>query len=209
MLSDKFFIPLFLLAISAAVYGAFAYGPRPSEASNPLGGDPLAGFLIEGDGLRLLRSGPGLTLDFSNEEDGTVIASTAAGQPPNQGLQSAGTFLTFLPEIGSAWAGHTVFANFEMRMPEIHGSSDAYIRYYAIDLGNGVPVPCPLTTNWSQCSISHPVPTTDKPPNLHFLGVWPDTKGLSRYVEIRKIQISIDQPVNQPDQPDPATGSDQ
>ncbi len=193
MLPDRFFYPVFFLLVIGTIYAAFAYGPKSDPFENPMAGDPLLGFVITGDDLQLLRSGPGLTLERIQSADEGTFMRSAAGQGPAQGVPSAGIFLSLLPDIGETWEGHTITVQFELRKPEENGSDDAQIQYYSVGVGNDTPVSCPISTNWQICTLHHVAPILDSPPNLQFIGLWPDTKGLSRFIDIRKIEIFVDQ----------------
>ncbi len=194
MVSDRIFLPLFILTLAVIVYSAFAFGPRPDNSKGPLDGDPLEGFVLEGDNLNIIGTGPGLTMEVIDDPVDGKFIRTASGQTPTQGIRSAGTFVAILPDLGQAWQGHTVYAAVTLRQSEENGSDDVMFRYYAVDRGNGKPVQCPVSKDWSACYLSHFVPTSDKPPNMSFIGIWPDTRGLSRFVDINRIEVQIDQP---------------
>lgn len=194
MLSDRIFFPLFVLVVVAVVYSAIAFGPRSESLDSPLSGDPLQGFTIEGDALGLLGSGPGMTEEFIDDPIDGKYVRTVSSQPTDSGVLHAGTAVTFLPKIGQAWQGHTVYFSVTMRKPALNGSDDVLLRFYYVGHGNGERVMCELTEQWQPCYTKHNVPVSDRPPNLSFIGVWPDTKGLSRYVDIKKIEVRVGQP---------------
>lgn len=194
MLANRFFFPLFVLVIALVVYGAFAFGPRPDVTPGPLSGDPLAGFLIKGEDLRLLNSGPGLTDEIIIDREDGIFIRAAAGQPIDRGTPHAGTFLALRPDIGQAWQGHTLYISVALRRPELNGSDDVTLRFYAVEHGNSEAVHCTVTEQWTPCFTQHFVPPSDKLPNLSFIGIWPDTKGLGRSIDIQQIEVRVDQP---------------
>ncbi|MBL4596820.1 MAG: hypothetical protein JKX99_09620 [Robiginitomaculum sp.] len=196
MLPDRFFIPLFLTIIGLTLYAAFVIGPQTPTTKSPLSSDPLAGFVIEDMALTLLDSGPGLTHKLINDPDDGLFIRAAAGQPPDQGTRSAGVFLALLPDIEQAWAGRTVHLAIELRQPPINPSQDVMIRYYSISRQNGPIVPCAVSAQWQTCHMSYTIPQSDEPPNVTFIGIWPDTKGLSRFIDVRRIEALLDKPTS-------------
>lgn len=191
MLSDRIFFPLFIIAAGLVIYIAFAAGPR-SEAPNPLAGDPLQGFVIEGQDLQLVQSGPGLVHQFLRDDVGQAFIHTAAGQPPDLGIRSAGTFLTLLPEISKAWEGHTVHMSVSLRRPTDNGSNNVFMRYYSMVSANSPAIDCQVSKEWQTCELVYQIPVSDKPPNLSYIGIWPDTKGKSRYIDIGQFAAFVE-----------------
>ncbi|VAV99185.1 hypothetical protein MNBD_ALPHA06-1597 [hydrothermal vent metagenome] len=198
MLSDRLFFPLLILVLGLIIYAAFKYGPSVSATQSPLSGDPMAGFLIEGADLRLIDSGPNLVRELINDpEEGYFVRSTA-GAPLIKNPASAGIFLAMLPDIGMAWSGQTIHVAVELRQSAINPSSDVIVRYYAVGRGNGPVTPCAVSKQWQTCYMTYKVRLSDNPPNLSFVGIWPDTKGLGRYVDMRSMEIRINQPIKKP-----------
>ncbi len=191
LLSDRIFFPLSIIAAGLVVYVAFAAGPR-SEAPNPLAGDPLQGFVIEGQDLQLVQSGPGLVHQFLRDEAGSAFIHTAAGQPPDLGIRSAGTFLTLLPEISEAWEGHTVHMSVKLRRPADNGSNNVFLRYYSMVSANSPAIDCQVSNDWQICELVYKIPVSDQPPNLSYIGIWPDTKGKSRYIDISQFTAFVE-----------------
>jgi len=197
MLSDRFFFPLFVVIIVALIYGAVTFGPRSEAVESPLSGDPLLGFVIEGDALKLINSGAGMVDEFIDDPIDGKYVRTVSSQPVNSGVLHAGTALAFLPDIGEAWQGNTVYFSVVMRKPKLKGSDDVLLRFYYVAHGNGERVMCELTEQWQPCYTKHKIKVSDAAPNLSFIGVWPDTKGLGRYVEIKKITVQVGKPFDE------------
>ncbi|MBL4617204.1 MAG: hypothetical protein JKY46_05870 [Robiginitomaculum sp.] len=159
-----------------------------------MSGDPLLGFIIEGDALKLLNSGSGMADEFIDDPIDGKYVRTVSTQPADGVALHAGTALAFLPDTGEAWQGHTVYFSVVMRKPSIKGSDDVLLRFYYVAHGNGERVMCEVTEQWRPCYTKHKLQVSDKPANLSFIGVWPDTKGLGRYVDIKKIEVQVDRP---------------
>jgi len=208
MVSDRTFLPFFVITFAVIIYSALAFGPRSNSTESPLGGDPLNGFVIANDDLKIIISGPGISRELIDDPVEGVFIRTAAGQTPTQGQRSAGTFLGLLPDIGQALQGHTIYVAVTLRRPKENGSNDVMLRYYAVDRSNGKRVRCKVSENWTTCYTSHFIPVSNKPPNMSYIGIWPDTKGLSRFVDIKRIEVQIDTPFENAVKSPPADSND-
>jgi hypothetical protein len=93
-----------------------------------------------------------------------------------------------------AWQGRTVYFSVVMRKPAVKGSDDVLLRFYYVAHGNGERIMCEVTEQWQPCYTKHNVPVSDQPANLSLIGVWPDTKGLGRYVDIKRIEVRVGEP---------------
>ena len=83
MVSDRTFLPFFVITFAVIIYSALAFGPRSNSTESPLGGDPLNGFVIANDDLKIIISGPGISRELIDDPVEGVFIRTAAGQTPN------------------------------------------------------------------------------------------------------------------------------
>lgn len=195
-LPDWLFYPLAAIFVAVLVFFSSHYWPGRSLEPGPFDGAPKDGVDISGKALGLLQAGPGLVAELV-EDKGAPYLHASAGHKPDEGVRSAGIFLVLPSRFGAYYSGKKTVLRFEVRQGDPDPSSDSFIGWYSVGRGNGPHVPCPLTRQWSWCTLHYTPPPTGKGTVVDYLGLWPDAQGLSRTVDIRALHVGLDEPSEQ------------
>lgn len=190
MVSDRIFYPLIALLFAGMIWAALAYGPTNTDPEGPFSGDAMDGFLINGKYMDMMQNGPGLTHELTETPEGETVVRAFAGAQFKD-APSAGVFLTVPPRFLKAWEGHKIQIAVYLRQPHEQPSENVILRYYATRGKNSKPTTCTVSTEWRECLLMYKIPLRKTSSGLQFIGIWPDTKGLGRGIEIRSIQVRV------------------
>jgi hypothetical protein len=185
-LSDRFFIPLAILAAAGLIWGALQY--------RPIGQDPIFSdtrYLMEGSALAQLIPGPGTAVTFDPAAPGGPLArasstsSIAAG-----GNMSAGIGALIPPAFESAVVGRTILIEVTLSGADSE-LTEAAIGYFTVGEGDTGWRRQPLGQGEQVLRLRHTVPQNAPLGNNDWVGIWPDVEGAGRMVSIRRIEVTI------------------
>ena len=188
-LSDRFFIPLAVLAAVAIVMAAMQY--------RPIGQDPIVtdtGFVMEGSALAQLIPGPGTEVVFDPAAPGGPVARAAATSSIEAaGALSAGVGAVIPPSLEARLPGRTIeveiaLTNADSELTEMAigyftvGSGDTGWRMRSINASGGV------------LTLRHEIPADAPLGNNDWVGLWPDPDGAGRAISVRRIELRTVEP---------------
>ncbi len=185
---DWLFYLLMTVLVGVLVVFSIKYWPGRSQDPSPFAQPPAQGVSLSGKRLGMLQAGPGLTTALV-EEDGIVFLRAAAGQKPDEGLRSAGVFLTLPENYSEAFAGAPIELSLRVRAGGPNPSPEITIAYYSPGRGNSARTHCTLNVDWQVCTMTTQPPKITGKSDVDYAGIWPDLEGLSRTVDIREITI--------------------
>ena len=185
-LSDRFFIPLVVLAAAGLIWLAMQY--------RPIGQDAVVTadrFLMEGAALAQLIPGPGTEVIFDPAAPGGPLArATATSSLEAAGNLSAGVGAVAPPEFEAAVVGRTIEVAVTITGADVE-LTEVAIGYFTVGEGD---------TGWRRMALDsgdqvlllrHAVPATAPLGNNDWIGVWPDPDGAGRSISIRRIEVTI------------------
>lgn len=193
--SDRFFIPLAVLATAAMVWLALQY--------RPIGQDPIVTadrFLMDGPALAQLIPGPGTEVVFDPAAPGGPVARTTARASLEAGGNlSAGVGAVMPAAFEAAVAGRTI--DVAVTLSGVAAElSEVAIGYFTVGEGDSGWRLMAVTQGDQVLRLRHAVPATAPLGNNDWVGVWPDPDGAGRSVSIRRIEVTI-LPLDRPDAP--------
>lgn len=204
VLPDWAFYPLAALFGAGLIVFSLSFWPGQPQEDGPFIGAPESGFVITGEHLSLLQTGPGLTAKLvdapkqaGEQEQGDIkkvnwrVLRVAAGRSPEDGDRSAGVFLTLPARYSTAYAGKKIALTMVLRSAQPTPAPDAYIGYYALGREDSPHKFCALSAQWQACTLRYDVPAAKDHNDIDFAGIWPDPAGLGRLAEIREIRLSL------------------
>ncbi|MDQ7019179.1 MAG: hypothetical protein Q9M33_08435 [Robiginitomaculum sp.] len=188
IIPDWLFYILSTLFAGLLIAFSLQYWPGQTHEANPFDAPPEAGLVIKGKQLGLMQAAQGLTAEIM-EEDDTVFLRAAAGQKPDEGVRSAGVFLTLPKKYSTAYANSMIEYTMVVRGAGPTPSPKIIIAYYAPGRGNSPRKMCTLSPQWTPCTMLYKPPAANDNNMVDYAGIWPDLEGLSRTVDIREISI--------------------
>lgn len=185
-LSDRFFLPLALLAIAAVIWLALQY--------RPIGQDPVVSdtrYLMEGSALAGLIPGPGTEVIFDPSAPGGPVArATATSSLEAGGALSAGVGAVIPAVFEAAVAGRSI--EVAITLSGVDGELErAAIGYFTVGLGDTGWRLQDLESGDQVLRLRHVVPAEAPLGNNDWVGIWPDPAGAGRSVAIRRIEVTI------------------
>ncbi len=188
IIPDWLFYTLSTLFAGLLIVFSLQYWPGQTHQANPFDAPPEAGLVIKGEQLGLMQAAQGLTANVM-EEDGVVFLRAAAGQKPDEGVRSAGVFLTLPKKYSTAYANSMIEYTMMVRGAGPAPSPKITIAYYAPGRGNSPRKACNLGPQWTPCTMLYKAPAANDSNMIDYAGIWPDLEGLSRTVDIKEISI--------------------
>lgn len=194
-LSDRFFIPLAVLAAAGLVWVAMQY--------RPLGQDPVVtdtSFVMEGSALAQLIPGPGTEVVFDPAAPGGPVARvTATATLEAAGTLSAGVGAVIPPQFETRLPGRTIDVEIAVSNadPEL---TEMGIGYFTVGSGDTGWRMREITAEGGLLTLRHDIPADAPLGNNDWVGVWPDPQGAGRAVAIRRIEVRL-APGDGPGQP--------
>lgn len=194
-LSDRFFIPLAIMAAAGLVWIAMQY--------RPLGQDPVitdTSFVMEGSALAHLIPGPGTEVVFDPAAPGGPVARvTATATLEAAGTLSAGVGAVIPPQFEARLPGRTIDVIIAVRNADAE-LSEMGIGYFTVGLGDTGWRMREITAEGGLLTLRHDIPADAPLGNNDWVGVWPDPEGAGRAVSIWRIEVRLVSPAP-PDQP--------
>ena len=185
-LSDRFFMPLAVLAFAGLVALALQY--------RPAGQDPVVtdtSFVMEGSALAQLIPGPGTEVVFDPAAPGGPVArATATSSLEAAGTLSAGVGAVIPPQFESRLPGRTIRVEITLSNADAELTETA-MGYFTVGVGD---------TGWRRRAISaeggvltlrHAVPENAPLGNNDWVGLWPDPDGSGRSVAVRRVEVRL------------------
>jgi hypothetical protein len=185
-LSDRFFLPLAILA--AAVFVWLALQLRPIGQNPVVIGDL---YVMEGAALAQLISGPGTQSAFDPASPGGPTArTTATASLDTGGRLSAGVAAVVAGAFEEAVIGETIEVSLELRAVDPEQTSVG-IGYFVVGYGDTGWRMVPVSPRFERVTLRHTVPEEAPRGNNDWVGLWPDPDGAGRTVIVRRIEVRI------------------
>ncbi len=185
-LSDRFFLPIFVLIGAGLIYTAMQI--------RPVGSDPvLTGnqLVFEGAALSELIPGPGTGVTFDPSAPGGAVArATATASIDSAGNLSAGVGAVVPAEFESAVLGREIEVSISLRADDAEHTEVA-IGYFVVGRGDSGWHRQEIPTDGSPLILRHRIPLEAPTGNNDWIGIWPDLTGSGRTVVIDRIAVSI------------------
>jgi len=194
-LSDRFFIPLAVLAGAGLVWIAMQY--------RPLGQDPVVtetSFVMEGSALAQLIPGPGTEVAFDPAAPGGPVARvTATATLEAAGTLSAGVGAVIPPQFEARLPGRTIDVEIAVSTADAE-LTELGIGYFTVGSGDTGWRMREIVAEGAVLTLRHDIPVDAPLGNNDWVGVWPDPQGAGRAVSIRRIEVRLvaDAGPNQP-----------
>lgn len=185
-LSDRFFLPLAVLAAAGFIWLALQLRP---VGQNPVITADL--FVMEGAALAQLIPGPGTQSIFDPASPGGPTArTTATASLDAAGHLSAGVGAVIAGAFEEAVIGETIEVSFELRAADPEQTS-ARIGYFVVGDGDTGWRTVPVSPRFERVSLRHAIPENAPRGNNDWVGLWPDPDGGGRAVIVRRIEVRI------------------
>lgn len=196
---DKFFYPFIVIFIAGMIIFALSFGDGGTPSGTQI--DPIAdGYTAEGDSLRAVVASPGTTTELALTPEGVPAYIIAAAHVRrNQIGGSAGVFVDLSPIYEAAFAEKELEITVRARKSANNPSEQFQLSYHTASVGDSRPYSFDLTGQFEDYTIYF---TPNKPkgdPASDFVGVWPDTSGQSRAMDIESFRVRVVTPDAQSD----------
>ncbi|MCP2679035.1 hypothetical protein NHF45_05785 [Maricaulaceae bacterium NA33B04] len=185
-LSDRFFLPLFVLVCAGLIYLALEFRPAGDDAV--MTNDRL---VFEGAALAQLIPGPGTSSAFDPAATGGPVARASADSSlAAAGNQSAGVGALVPPEFEAAVVGRDIEVSITLRA-EDPSHTQVAMGYFVVGGGDTGWLRREIPDDGSAIVLTHTIPADAPTGNNDWVGLWPDLEGAGRTVLVERIAVRI------------------
>jgi len=189
-MKDRFFYPLFMLALAGIIVLALWPGlNNPEGRPRDIMTD---GYLLSGSRLQNLTAAPGTFVSYIDGQDGKpILAVLSSNNPRKLAGPSAGVFGTLGPNYEEGFGGRKLEITITARAGRTDPLDGFSAGYFTIGVGDSPWHKFKLTKDFADYTfVFKPNPPQGKPGN-DFVGIWPGEEGKNDTMELKSIRIKI------------------
>ena len=186
-LSDRFFLPLAVLAFAGLIALALQY--------RPVGQDPVVtetSFVMEGSALAQLIPGPGTEVVFDPAAAGGPVArASATSTIEAAGTLSAGVGAVIPPEFEARLPGRSIIVEVTLNNADAE-LTETGMGYFTVGSGDTGWRMREIRAQGGVLTLRHDIPADAPLGNNDWVGLWPDPDGAGRSIAVRRIEVRLD-----------------
>ena len=189
-MKDRFFYPIASVVIAAIIGLALL----PGRGNRGLSGAEILaqGYVLSGNNLQHLTSGPGTLVGFANDEAGMVthvIAST--NLPKNMVAASAGLFGTLGPNYERAFGGKELKITVRARASGDNPLEQFQAAYFTGGAGSSGWKNFALTPEYSDYSFTFTPRKSEGKAGVDYIGIWPGIEGKGQTMDVKFFKVEV------------------
>lgn len=187
-MKDRYFYPLAILFVIGMIYGVLTF----NNPAKPLSADDIRkqGYTLSGANLAFLTAASGTSFEMATSLEGSQYVVMRAHKTPEETDPSPGVFGTLIPAYDEAFSGREVKITVRARQGGEHPAQDVFIGYFSSNTVTGWRR-FALSSTYQDYSFNYVFPETLNKADYGYLGVWPDTEGKNRSVDVESFRIEI------------------